>query len=64
MYFLLKDFFFFYEMLRALKGLSHEMDLALMTCMVRSRPKQGPGQFLLFLGAPMILNCKKCISRG
>ncbi len=37
-----------------LKGLSHEMDLAL-TCMARPRPNRGWGHFLKFLAAQMIL---------
>jgi hypothetical protein len=37
-----------------LMGLSHEMDLALRTCMVSFRPKWGTRPVLNFLGAPMI----------
>jgi hypothetical protein len=39
----------------SLKGLSQEMDLALITCMVSSRPKQGRGrsQFLAATEAAM-----------
>ncbi len=38
-----------------LKGLSHNMDLALMTCMVSFSLNRGRGYFLNFLCAPMIL---------
>ncbi len=41
---------------RLLKRLSHEMDLALMTCMVSFiGVNRGGGQVLNFLGTPMIL---------
>jgi hypothetical protein len=36
----------------------------LMKCMVSFRPNRGQGYFLNFLGAPVILYCKKCISLG
>jgi hypothetical protein len=48
----------------ALRGLSHEMDLAfdVVYCMVISRPKEVTGPFLNFLIAPMLLRRKKYIS--
>ncbi len=38
----------------SLKGLSLEMDLVLMTCMVSFRPKKRRVPFLNFLGAPWV----------
>jgi hypothetical protein len=40
------------------------MDLALMARMASFGPKKDGAIFLHFLGAPMILYCKKCVSGG
>ncbi len=42
----------------ALKGLSHKMDLALMTCMVTLGLNRGYRHFLNFLDVSMLLYCK------
>jgi hypothetical protein len=49
-----------------LKGLSHEMDLAFVDMRAKSGLglNRGRGQFFKFLCALMILQSKKCISRG
>ncbi len=47
-----------------LKGLSHEMNWLWWNVWWVLGLNRGQGNFLIFLGAPMILYCKKCISLG